>query len=76
MTKKEIQKKETMTREEIQKHKEDIDKMSREAMCRTYRYAPAGHLYFIKGTEVYKHFDKRFKELGGFSPEISKKIGW
>jgi hypothetical protein len=64
-----------MTDEEIQKHKDDIDKMDREAMCRLWRFAPPGHPYFVTGTEVYEHFDKRFKELGGFSPEISKKIG-
>jgi hypothetical protein len=65
-----------MTEEEIQKHKDAIDKLSREEMCRLWRFAPSGHVYFISGTEVHEHFDKRFKELGGFSPEISKKIGW
>lgn len=65
-----------MTADEIQMHKEKIDQMSREAMCRLWRFAPAGHPYFVIGTELQEHFDKRFKELGGFSPAISKKIGW
>ena len=65
-----------MTEQEIAKHKEDIDKMSREDMCRLWRYAPCGHLYFISGTAVQEHFAARFKELGGFSSAISKKIGW
>jgi hypothetical protein len=64
-----------MTEQEIAKHKKDIDAMSREAMCRLWRYAPSGHPYFVTGTEVWEHFDKRFKELGGFSPAISKMIG-
>ena len=65
-----------MTEQEIAKHKEDIDKMSREAMCKLWRYAPCGHPYFTSGTEVWEYFDKRFKELGGFNTSISKKIGW
>jgi len=65
-----------MTEEEIQNHKEKIDRMSREEMCRLWRFAPAGHPYFVTGTELTEYFDKRFKELGGFSPAISKKIGW
>lgn len=65
-----------MTPEEIQKHKTAIDKMTREQMCRYYRFMPAGHLYFRSGTELADYFEKRFEELGRFSPEISKKIGW
>jgi hypothetical protein len=64
-----------MTPEEIQQHKAAIDKMSREEMARLWRFAAAGHPYFVRG-EVSDHFEKRFKELGGFSPEISKEIGW
>ena len=64
-----------MTEEEIQKHKDEIDKLDREAMCRLWRYAPSGHPYFQRGP-VYNHFKERFDGLGGFSPEISKKIGW
>lgn len=64
-----------MTEEEIQKHKDDIDKLSRLEMARMWRFTPSGHVYFQYGP-VQEHFDKRFKELGGFSPSISKKIGW
>lgn len=65
-----------MTPEEIKKHKEKIYRMSREAMCHLWRFAPSGHPYFVSGTELNECFEKRFKDLGGFSPEISKKIGW
>jgi hypothetical protein len=64
-----------MTEEEISKQKTIIDNLSREEMCRLWRYAPSGHPYFIKGTELQKHFDERFTRLGRFSPEISKAIG-
>jgi hypothetical protein len=55
---------------------EIINKMSREEMCSLWRFAPAGHPYFKRGNGLTEAFEKRFKELGGFSPEISKKIGW
>ena len=53
--------------------KAQIDVMSREEMARRWRFAPVGDPMF-QG-EVGDYFEKRFKELGGFSPEISKKIG-
>ncbi len=54
----------------------DIAAMSREEMCRLHRFAPVGDPYFIRGTPEQEAFRDRFKELGGFSPEISKRIGW
>ena len=64
-----------MTEEEIQKHKDDIDKLSHESMARMWRMAPSGHVYFQYGP-VYDHFEARFKKLGGWNPTLSKKIGW
>lgn len=64
-----------MTDEEIQKHKADIDKLSHEEMARLWRFSLAGRPYFRVGP-VSAYFDKRFQELGGFTSEISKKIGW
>jgi hypothetical protein len=54
--------------------KAQIDVMSREEMARRWRFAPVGDPMF-QG-EVGDYFTERFKKLGGFSPEISKKIGW
>jgi hypothetical protein len=65
-----------MTGEEIEEHKKKIDQMSREQLCRLWRFAPSGHPYFVSGTELQEYFDKRFRESGGFTPQISKKIGW
>lgn len=65
-----------MTKEEITKWKEKIDNMSREDMCRLWRFAPSGHPCFITGNEVTEYFRERFDKLGGFSPAISKRIGW
>ena len=65
-----------MTEEEIQKHIDAINKMSQLEMCRLWRFAPVGHIYFDDSKPFYTHFKKRFDTLGGFTPEISKTIGW
>lgn len=54
--------------------KKQIDEMSREDMCRKWRFAPAGDPCFA--AEAGDYFQERFNTLGGFSAEISKKIGW
>ena len=58
--------------EEINK----INQMSQIEMASLWRFAPSGHLYFDKTKPFFKIFDKRFKKLGGFTPKISKAIGW
>lgn len=56
--------------------KQDIDSLSRLDMARLHRFAPSGHKYFIRGAGAADYFKVRFKELGGFTPEISKQLGW
>lgn len=53
-----------------------IEQMSREDMCRLWRFAKPGHPIFAKDTPLWEAFIAKFNELGGFNPEISKKIGW
>ncbi|KKM13661.1 hypothetical protein LCGC14_1713990 [marine sediment metagenome] len=64
-----------MTEKEITEAKADIDSMSQEAMARLWRFAPTGHPYFNSTLPLSEHFKKRFDELGGFTPAISKDIG-
>ena len=66
---------ESLTKEETEEVNK-INSLSREEMCRLWRFSPSGHPYFDAEKPFYPHFQKRFKELGGFSPEISKRIGW
>lgn len=54
--------------------KAEIDAMTREEMCRVWRFAPVGDPRLQ--SEAGDYFAKRLGDLGGFSPEISKKIGW
>jgi hypothetical protein len=53
-----------------------INKMSRYDMCNLRRNAPIGSIYFDSTKPYHEIFKKRFDELGGFSPEISKQLGW
>jgi hypothetical protein len=65
-----------MTPDEIQKHNNIIDNMTQLEMARLWRFAPSGDIYFDDRLPFFDRFNKRFRELGGMSPEISKSIGW
>lgn len=65
-----------MTEEEIQKHKDNIDKLNQFQLAHMVRFAKVGHPYFDSSLPLYEYFMKRFKELGDMTPDISKRIGW
>jgi hypothetical protein len=54
--------------------KKNIDSMNQVSMAALHRNAPSGHPYF-QG-EVGEYFQKKFKEKGGMTAEISKQVGW
>ncbi len=53
--------------------KQEIDSMTQEDLCRRWRFAPVGDPLFQGDTGDY--FSKRLKEMGGFTPTISKNLG-
>jgi hypothetical protein len=54
--------------------KEQIDALTHIEMCRLWRFAESGSIYFM--FEVGDYFKKRlYDHFGGFTPEISKAIG-
>ena len=58
--------------------KAEIDALSQYELCRIWRFAKTGHKYLVgidEGT-VGHYFAARLKEKGGFTPEISKSLGW
>ena len=61
-----------MTKDE----KAKIDAMSQEDMARLWRFAPAGHPYFVSGSRLSEYFIKVFRGKGGMTPAVSKSIGW
>jgi hypothetical protein len=59
-----------MTSEEKQK----IDGLDQYGLCRIWRFAEVGNPLLQGDTGEY--FAQRLKEKGGFTPEISKQLGW
>jgi hypothetical protein len=55
--------------------KAQIDGMDRYGMAKLWRFADSGHP--LLSGDAGSYFKKRFfDDLGGFSPEISKSLGW
>lgn len=65
-----------MTDQDVAIHMERINNMPQVEMARLWRFAPSGHEYFDKTLPFFEVFNKRFKDLGGFTPEISKRLGF
>ncbi len=55
--------------------KAEIDAMSQVTMAHHWRFDRTPSRYFGNSLEVGEYFEKVFKEKGGFTPEISKRIG-
>lgn len=53
---------------------EVIDKMTHEEMCNIWRFSESGNRY-LEGIVGDYFQDRLFNHFGGFTPEISKKIG-
>jgi len=52
--------------------------MSQEKMARMSRFTPSGHPYFIMNEpgNLSDYFQDPFASKGGWTPKISKRIGW
>jgi len=55
--------------------KQRIDDMTQEEMARLWRFAPVGHPLFQGDTGDYFK-GVFFGKKGGFTPAISKNLGW
>jgi len=58
-----------------EEQKSAIDAMSHEELCRLWRFAPIGDKRLQGELGQYVR-DRLFNHFGGFTPEISKRIGW
>ena len=66
-----------MNTPEQEKEITNINHMSHHDMCSLWRFAPLGHPYFDSTQPMAEVFKKRlFEHHGGFTPEISKSLGW
>ena len=67
---------------------EEVEKADRIQICRWYRFLPSPGWYtlglddpnfetvMMKEKAIMDRIVERSKELGGFTPEISKLLGW
>lgn len=53
---------------------EQVEKASPEQLAKWYRFLPSGDT--DEQQRIQDRIGQRFKELGGMTPEISKKIGF
>lgn len=53
-----------------------IEKLSRLEMAALTRFAPSGHPFFDSRRPESNLFSACFRDMGGFSPELSKQLGW
>jgi hypothetical protein len=52
--------------------KAEVDAMSHEDLCRRWRFGKLAWWATPQG----EYAEQRFREFGGFTIELSKKIGW
>lgn len=58
-------------------YKQEIDTLTHTQMCDMWRNGGGKPEWFDTRCEESKYFyDRLFKHFGGFTPEISKKVGW
>lgn len=52
----------------------DVEKADKEQLARWYRFLPPGETDYQ--LEVINRVYDRFMDLGGWTPGLSKKVGW
>jgi hypothetical protein len=62
---------------ELQRQTDIINNLSHEEMCCQWRFSKGGECpYFNSHLPLWPTWEARFKAFGGFTSEISKRIGW
>jgi transposase len=61
---------------DYQKHADAIADMDAEQIGRLMRFAPIGHPYMDGSLPYWELLNSRFQSLGGWTPQLSKQIGW
>jgi len=53
---------------------EQVEKADREQLARWHRFLPCPET--TEEADIMEEIEERFEAMGGFTPELSKKIGW
>jgi hypothetical protein len=75
-TSKEIDQQEAQAEADYDRHTQVIGEMTHFEMAQLWRFAPAGHPYFVSGSPLTEAFVERFNQLGGMTSKLSKQVGW
>lgn len=54
----------------------EVESANRYTICGWYRFLPSPNSEAKEQVNIMDRICDRFKELGGFTPEISKQMGW
>ena len=54
----------------------EVESASRYTICGWYRFLPSPDLKTGEQKKIMDRICERYKDLGGFTPEISKQMGW
>lgn len=65
-----------MTTAEIEMWQQRIDAMSHEQLAHLWRFAPSGHPLFDRDLPLYDYYKERFDRMGGWTPQVSKAVGY
>lgn len=66
-----------LTDEQTAQYTAQINGFDQYEMCRQWRFSkPGTYPWFDTQSPLWPIWEKRFKELGGFTPAISKSLGW
>jgi len=74
-TSEEIDRQQERGEAEYDRHVGAIKQMSHFDMAYLWRFAPAGHMYFVTGSPLTEVFVERFNQLGGMTSKLSKQVG-
>lgn len=65
------------TEEQVENALKHIENMDHFEMCSIWRFSKNGNIYLRNDLPTGEAFKTRlFKHFGGFTPEISKELGW
>lgn len=62
--------------DEEARQKADIDRMTHEDMARLDRYHSYSHPYYKPDSFAAVYFEDKYRELGGMTPHVSRKVGF
>ena len=65
-----------MTEEQRNAYKQTIDSWDQYTTCSHWRFDKSGLPWTGGDAELSKYFAEHFKKMGGFTPAISKSLGW